>query len=262
MATLGVESHVTSIVARVDEAQDHVGDVSPLPGLSAEQVRLLGCLMEKERTTPADYPLTANALQRAANQSTSRDPVVQYGAALVDSVLVELKDLGLVRFVYSPSNRATKFRQVLTERLELDEQDAALLCVLLLRGPQTAGELNARTDRLAGFASVAEVGDRLVSLSTRGLVGSLERAPGRKEQRWTHLLGGETPGLPTPSAGGAPDEAVEHWAGAASARSGLTGGELADRVSRLEQEVGELRSLVAGLCQELGLPVPAVTPPA
>ena len=174
MLTLGVESHRLSIVLPVL--------------LSQEQVRILGCLVEKARTTPVDYPLTANSIMRAANQSTSRDPVVTYDQHLI---VTELKEAGLLRFVHSPSNRATKYRHVLGEAWGCDDNELAVLCVLMLRGPQTVGELKSRTERLASFRDLESVEAVLADLAARPepMVALGERAPGQKEPRWVQLVG-------------------------------------------------------------------------
>ena len=157
--------------------------------LSAEEIRVLGCLAEKERTTPDDYPLTRNALLRACNQSTSRFPVVAYTESTVEETLNRLKELGLVRFVHQAHGRAvTRYRQVLDERLGLDGAQMSLLAALALRGPQTLMELKARTERSYGFESVDEVRRHLEAMGEPrdnvdnvldGLVVLLERHPGQ-----------------------------------------------------------------------------------
>jgi uncharacterized protein len=164
--------------------------------LSPVQVRILGCLLEKERTTPDNYPLTMNGLLAACNQTSNRDPVVRLEEATVGNALQNLRAENLVRIVYSRSNRADKYRHVLDEALTLDEAETALLAVLMLRGPQTAGELRTRCERLHPFDDVAEVDEVLRRLASRAepLVALLERQPGQKESRWTQLLGGELPG--------------------------------------------------------------------
>ncbi|MEA2931313.1 MAG: uncharacterized protein QOI56_98, partial [Actinomycetota bacterium] len=129
--------------------------------LTPVQVRILGCLMEKERTTPDNYPLTLNALMSACNQTTNRHPVVKLEEATVGNALVNLRGLNLVRIVYSRSSRADKYRQVLDETLGLDGGEAAVVCLLMVRGPQTASELRARSERLHPFADQEEVDDAL-----------------------------------------------------------------------------------------------------
>jgi hypothetical protein len=164
--------------------------------LSTEQGRVIGCLIEKQLTTPQQYPLTLNALVLACNQTSNRDPVVCYEEGSVQRTLSTLKELGIVRFVYPSSGRsATRYRHVVGESLRLDDKGLALLAVLLLRGPQTAGELRIRTERMASFEGLAELTSALEELSTRPdpLVLQLARRPGQKEERWVQLL---TPGAP------------------------------------------------------------------
>ena len=161
-----------------------VGDLTP------EELRVLGCLIEKEATVPESYPLTVNSLRNACNQSTSRDPVVSYGDFEIESALTALRGRGLTRTVHSTSNRATKYRHVVPEALSLDAAETAILSVLMLRGPQTIGELKGRTERQHRFESTDEVGAGLAALAAREqpLVLQLERAPGQKDARWVHLL--------------------------------------------------------------------------
>ncbi|MGI8776377.1 MAG: YceH family protein [Acidimicrobiales bacterium] len=169
--------------------------------LTPVQVRVLGCLMEKERTTPDTYPLTMNALLTACNQTTNRWPVVTLGEATVGNAIENLKGLGLLRVVYSRSNRADKYRHVLGEAWGLDDSELAVLGVLMLRGAQTLAELRTRTERSHSFAGMDELGAALNRLAGRDepLVVDVGRSPGQKEPRWGHLLGGEVPadgGLP------------------------------------------------------------------
>jgi uncharacterized protein YceH (UPF0502 family) len=159
--------------------------------LTAPEVRVLGCLIEKEATTPDSYPLTLNSIRNACNQTTSRDPVVSYDDHDVEGALESLRERGLTRTVHSTSNRAVKFRQVLAESLDMDPASTALLSVLLLRGPQTVGELKGRADRQYEFGSIDEVASVLGALAERPepLVVRLDRQPGQKDARWIHLLG-------------------------------------------------------------------------
>ncbi|HWC12350.1 MAG TPA: DUF480 domain-containing protein [Acidimicrobiales bacterium] len=175
--------------------------------LSPVQVRVLGSLIEKERATPENYPLTMNGLLAACNQSTSRYPVVNLNEPTVESALLNLRADGLLRVVHSRSNRADRYRHVLDEALALAEAELAVLGVLMLRGSQTAAELRTRTERLHRFADQEEVERVLDALAGRPepLVARLGRAPGQKEPRWAHLLGGEVadvapPVAPDPSA--------------------------------------------------------------
>src|SRR3954471_18774748 len=154
--------------------------------LTPEEVRVLGCLMEKEAATPEYYPLTLNALVTACNQSSNRDPVVAYDPSVVTEALDDLRGRKLVRIVHSQSGRAPKYRHVLDESLGLDHGERAVIAVLLLRGPQTVGELRTRTERLHAFESTGDVEvvlDRLARHDPQPLVMLLERQPGQKEPR-------------------------------------------------------------------------------
>jgi hypothetical protein len=155
--------------------------------LSAEAARVLGSLVEKELTTPQQYPLTMVALIAACNQATNRDPVVAYDEATVGSTLDELKGQRLVRFVLPSHGRSVvRYRQVLDETLALDPRQRALLAILFLRGPQTLGELHVRTDRMAAFDGLDDVQRELGYMASleEPLVASVGRRPGQKEDRW------------------------------------------------------------------------------
>ncbi len=165
-------------------------DLPGLPELDAEEQRVLGSLLEKQRTVPDSYPLTLNSLRTACNQSSSRDPVVDYDEHTVEHTAKRLKERGLVRIVWSDKGRRTlKYHQVLDEVLELGDGERALLTVLLLRGPQAPGELRTRTERLHRFADRSDVERLLASMAERGLVRELPRQPGQHDLRWVHLLG-------------------------------------------------------------------------
>jgi uncharacterized protein YceH (UPF0502 family) len=156
--------------------------------LSPVELRVLGSLIEKERATPQGYPLTGNSLRLACNQSSNRQPVVDYDDHLIETTVAGLKEQGLLRFVYSPSNRATKYRHVLDEALHLSDDELAVLCVLFLRGPQTVGEIKGRTERLHRFTDLADVESTLRRLSERddgAFVRRLDRQPGQKDARST-----------------------------------------------------------------------------
>jgi uncharacterized protein len=184
----------------------------------AVELRVLGCLIEKQRTTPDVYPLSLNTLRLACNQSTNRDPVVDYDEPSIRSALDRLSRRGWVRLASGPGSRAVKFRHLFDEALDLSEAELSLLAVLMLRGPQTSGELKQRTERMYRFDSPAGVEDELEGLIGRELVARLQRRPGEKGQRYTQLLGA---GEAEPSA---PAE-----------------DSLEARVARLEAEVRELR---------------------
>jgi uncharacterized protein len=179
--------------------------------LNAVEVRVLGCLLEKQRTTPDQYPLSLNALRLAANQTTSRDPVTDYDEAAIRKALETLGDRGWTRLASGPGSRAAKFRHLLDDALQLTPPQLALLAVLMLRGPQTAAELRARSERLHAFASNDEIEEALRRLAERELVAEGSR------HRWQQLLGGEEP----PPAAAAPD--------------------LEARVAELERVVAELQ---------------------
>jgi uncharacterized protein YceH (UPF0502 family) len=191
--------------------------------LTPEQVRVLGCLLEKERTVPDSYPMTLNGLVTACNQSTNRWPVVAYEASTVQRALDDLKDRGLVRFVHpSHGERTTKFRQVIDERYALLPTEAALLSVLFVRGPQTVAELRTRSDRLHAFDDTDEVEQALRGLAERD--EPFARAIGRQ---WTHTF--------------APvdETAIGASDGPASSRSALEA-----RVAALEARVAHLYAVL------------------
>lgn len=171
--------------------------------LSAEEIRVLGCLLEKAATTPDNYPLSTNALTNACNQKSSRNPVVDYGERTVTETMLLLRPAGLARTV-TGGGRVEKHRHTLDEAWGLTEAQLAVLAVLMLRGPNSSGELKTRTERYVGFASPADVETVLYGLAERAepLVANLGRASGQSQDRWTHLLGAEQSdtGAPTPVA--------------------------------------------------------------
>lgn len=166
--------------------------VSEFPVLGPEDQRVLGSLLEKQATVSASYPLTANALRAACNQTSNREPVVDFDEETVERTARDLRDRGLVRIVWADTGRRTlKYHQILDERLGLDPDERALLTVLLLRGAQAPGELRTRTERLHAFADRSEVEACLRRMASRAqpLVRELERQAGQKDRRWVHLLG-------------------------------------------------------------------------
>lgn len=222
--------------------------------LSPEEARVLGCLLEKERTTPDAYPLSLNALVSACNQSTNRSPVVQYRDDTVESALDALRERNFVRRGVYPGSRVIKYRHVLDEALGVGPPELALLCVMLLRGPQTPGELKSRTERLHPFGDLIAVEDTLDALVSRGepLVRRLPREPGQKETRTRELLteaGGEVTAL-------VPEDAPVQWkpapdeAPVVEARGAPAG--LEQRVGALESEVTALRRELEALRDNLG----------
>jgi uncharacterized protein YceH (UPF0502 family) len=166
--------------------------VSDLPVLEPDEQRVLGSLMEKQTTVPASYPLSANALRSACNQTSNREPVVDLDQETVERTARALKERGLLRIVWSDTGRRTlKYHQILDEQLGLDTDERAVLTVLLLRGPQAPGELRTRTERLHTFADRGEVEACLRRMAGRPerLVRELDRRPGQQDRRWVHLLG-------------------------------------------------------------------------
>lgn len=152
---------------------------------------MIGSLIEKQLTTPQQHPLSLNALLSACNQSSNRDPVVSFGDRLVEQALARLKDAGLVHFVHPSHGRSTtRYAQALDEQLSLDRRRLAVIAALVLRGPQTAGELRARTERMAAFAGIGDIESELRAMAggPEPLVSRLPRRPGQKEERWAQLL--------------------------------------------------------------------------
>ena len=169
--------------------------------LSPESARVLGSLVEKALTTPQQYPLTLNALEAACNQTSNREPVVGYDETTVDAALHQLKDQKLVRFVLPSHGRSVvRYRHVLDEALGLDAGQCAILAVLLLRGPQTTGELRIRTERMAQFDGLDDVEHELDLLASREdpLARNVGRRPGQKEERWANLLVAPADEVPVP----------------------------------------------------------------
>ncbi len=156
--------------------------------LSAPEIRVLGCLLEKQRTTPDQYPLTLNGLRLACNQATNRDPVVDYDDAILRDALHRLARRGYVRLASGAGSRAAKYRHLLAEALPMGEDEHAVMCVLMLRGAQTPGELKQRAERMHPFADLHAVHDTLERLIERELVERLPRRPGQKEERYAQLL--------------------------------------------------------------------------
>ena len=197
----------------------------------AVEIRVLGCLIEKQRTTPDAYPLSLNSLRLACNQTTNRDPVVEYEEREIKAALDRMSNRGWTRFASGASSRALKYRHLLDEALGLSNEQLSVLGVLMLRGPQTLGELKQRTERLHRFESIAEVAHVLDGLSERELAVQLERRPGQKEERFAQLLG-ESPGE-------APIAAELAAAPPANANSDRLS-QLEERLERLERGFDEL----------------------
>ena len=194
------------------------------------EIRVVGCLIEKQRTTPDVYPLTLNSLRIACNQSTNRDPVVDYDEPTIRAALEKLSRRNWVRLATGASSRAIKYRHLLDEALELSPGEISLLAVLMLRGPQTPGELRARTTRLYEFGMFEALHETLERLIERELVARVARRPGQKEERYMQLLGGDE----QPAAAAAPYSDAGEGVDARIDR-------LEERIRRLEEEFAELR---------------------
>ena len=214
--------------------------------LSAVEARVMGSLAEKQLTTPQQYPLTINALVQACNQTSNRDPVVTYDDGIVEAALSSLREASLLRLVHPSHGRsATRYRQVLDERFGLDARSLSILAVLLLRGPQTIGELRARTERMADFGSLEEVEAELDRMAEGDdpLVSRLPRRPGQKEERWADTLSTAHPeSAVTTHITGQPDLVVRRPLNdeVASLRADLD--TLRHEVSTLSDAVTELRT--------------------
>jgi uncharacterized protein len=219
----------------------------------AVELRVVGCLVEKQRTTPDAYPLSLNALRLACNQSTNRDPVVSYDETTVSEALRRLAQRGWTRLASGPGSRARKYRHLLPEALGVDDAELALLTVLMLRGPQTPGELKGRSERLHSFPDLAAVNETLARLLEREMVVRHPRRPGQKEDRYEQVLGGGDP------AGGEPGEVAEQQPTAEaspapepSAPPEVPATSEEERLDRLERELAALRAELASLHEALG----------
>jgi len=220
--------------------------------LTSEEGRVLGCLVEKQLTTPQQYPLTDNALITACNQTTNRDPVVTYDVSTVRIAARSLREKGLLRMVHRTGERSHKHQHLLDSSLALSTEQVSLLAVLLLRGPQTLAELRARSERMHPFETVTQVQQALDALRDRDepLVALLERQPGRKEARYGQLLvdARQAPARSKPAQGvqgGPPVTSGPPESSAQRDSQTLVG--LAREVELLRAEVAELRSRVSGL---------------
>lgn len=197
------------------------------------EIRVLGCLVEKQRATPDVYPLSLNSLRLACNQTTNRDPVVAYDESTIRAALERLSRKGWVRLASGAGSRAAKYRHLLDEALGVSGAEVSVLAVLMLRGPQTPGELKQRTERMHPFASLEEVEGVLAGLIERDLAVHLDRRPGQKEARYAQLLGGEEP--------------VEHPRGGEEQEPDQAG----DRVDALERRVAKIEEDLASLVTSL-----------
>jgi uncharacterized protein YceH (UPF0502 family) len=239
-----------------------------LAELTPPEQRVLGCLIEKRWTTPDQYPLSLNGLRLACNQSTNRDPVTAYDETTVREAAQRLCLYGLARLASGHGSRAVKYRHLAEEALGLGREELAVLAVLLLRGPQTPGELKSRTERMAPLASLTDVERVVGELTERGYVRRIGRRPGQKEDRFEHLLGGaggasvdgggtapapaqaSVSVTPVPAAPAAPAQSPP--APTPPAPADTRNGELAERVAALEAEVASLRAEVEELREIYG----------
>ena len=212
-----------------------------LPVLNAAQARALGCLIEKEATTPDAYPLTVNAAQVAANQKTAREPVMALSAGDVHHALRQLESLGLARQQFS--SRAERYEHRAGSALDLTRQQLAIVGLLLLRGPQTVNELLTRSERLFQFQDAEEVRHHIERMIQRGMAVQLPRASGQREDRYMHLLGGPVD----------VQALAESYKGSSSSSGGGGGSPaLEARVQQLEATVAELQEQLAELRAQLG----------
>jgi uncharacterized protein YceH (UPF0502 family) len=230
-------------------------------GPTDEEMRVLGCLVEKQRTTPDHYPLTLNALINACNQSTNRDPVVNYDEATVRRALGELGRRRWIRSASGHSSRVPKYRQLVDTELKLDEDQVSVLAVLMLRGAQTPGELKQRSERLFAFHDLNAIQTTLDALISRGFAERLQRRPGQKEERYRQLVGGTeadefdptSDSPPMVPAGG--DSPTPQSAAVRSAPEPLpipVDTPETERIEKLEREVAELSRELETLKDQLG----------
>ena len=228
-------------------------------GPSDVEMRVLGCLVEKQRTTPDAYPLTLNSLRLACNQSTNRDPVVDYDEAIIRKALGELGRRRWIRSASGHTGRSPKYRHLIDTELNLPDDQISVLAVLMLRGPQTPGELKQRVERLHHFDSLGEVQATLEDLIERDLVERLPRRPGQKEERYRQLVGGDTDiegnAIAGSAAHGSAPAEVSVSSSNVSSRAAvledspvseisegtITDAGLAERVAALEAEVARLK---------------------
>lgn len=204
------------------------------------EIRVLGCLIEKQKTTPDQYPLTLNALRLACNQATNREPVVDYDEATVRAALGELGRRGWIRSGTGQGSRAAKYRHLIADELNLADDELAVLAVLMLRGAQTPGQVKQRTERMHPFADLDEVMLTIEGLIERDLAERLPRQPGQKEERFQQLVGGGPPPGDHEPEPGLAEEVVEETVTETVATDGLE-----DRVAALEAQLKVLQAELA-----------------
>lgn len=214
-------------------------DEIKIPVLTAEQIRVLGALMEKSKTTPDYYPMTLNGLAAACNQKTSRKPVVQYDESTIASALDSLKIRGLISTATGGSIRNTKYKHNFAIVYPLVPSEVAVMCLLFLRGPQTPGEINTNSGRLYEFETLEEVQQVLEKLANEGYIKQLPKRPGQKEQRYIHLFSG--------------DVEFNEEEDAADQGPAKSNSPLEERVAKLETELAELKENFDKLMKELGV---------
>jgi uncharacterized protein YceH (UPF0502 family) len=213
----------------------------------AVEIRVLGCLIEKQRTTPDVYPLTLNSLRLACNQSTNRDPVVDYDENTIRSAIERLVQRKWATLASWSNRRSMKYRHTLDGALGLDDGEISVLTVLMLRGAQTPGELKARTERLHAFGDMGELSGALGRLIERGLAERLERRPGQREERYEHLLSEDAePAQPAAVDAGPTSVEAPEPDFVAPPASG------SERIERIERQIAELRAEIKALREELG----------
>ncbi|HAK28521.1 MULTISPECIES: YceH family protein [Sphingobacterium] len=211
-------------------------ETTNLPQLSAMEQRVLGSLIEKSKVTPEYYPMTINSLQAACNQKTSRKPVVQYTEEDIIATLDILKKKGLISTVVGGGSRVTKYKHNFAIQFPLVPSELTIVCLLLLRGPMTAGEINSNSGRLYEFESLGEINEQLEKLAQEGYLKSLPKQIGHKEVRYIHLLG---------------DINLEAYENSVPAGSSSNDQTLLERIGQLEQEVAALKQKFQDLWDEL-----------
>lgn len=210
-----------------------------IPVLNAEQIRVLGALMEKAKTTPDYYPMTLNGLASACNQKTSRKPVVQYDDSTITTALNSLKIAGLISTATGGSIRNIKYKHNFAIVFPVLPSEVAVMCLLFLRGPQTPGEINTNSGRLFEFETLEEVNQTLEKLAQEGYIKQLPKRPGQKEQRYIHLFSG--------------DVEFNEDDFTAEETPNRSNSQLEERVAKLETELAELKENLAKLMTELGV---------
>lgn len=209
--------------------------------LDPVEVRVLGCLIEKQRTTPDQYPLSLNALRNACNQTTNRNPIVSYDEELLRNALQKLGRRRYTRLASGHTSRAAKYRHLLDEAVQLDAAEQAVMAVLFLRGEQTPGELKQRTERMQAFDGIAGLQDCLTGLIDKGFVSELARRPGQKEERFKHNLSDDLDPADVPEGAELPPQ---------SAAVVPPPPRRDERMDKLEAEVLALRTELSALREE------------